>query len=476
MLRIPKILLAAALLSFVVAAPVPAAQPSLSSQEKEWLSHATRSEREGWIYLHQEDGPRERGFQQGYLLAPEIEKCLQTERYETYWSVPRDFDFFVAQGKILFDGKIPEEQAEELRGMALGLERAGIEGAGYDVLVAHNAYIELVGYWWPWAREKEAERVKNISLGGCSSFVATGSWTADGGVVLAHNTWFSYSEGALCNLVLDVAPEKGFRMIMQSVPGCIHSATDFFVCSSGIVGSETTIGGFSGYDPSGTPEFCRVRKAMQYAGSLDEWAKILLEGNNGAYANSWLLGDVRTGEIARLELGLKHHKFEKTKDGYYCGSNIAEDRDVLLDETNLNFSDIRLSAVSRRLRWHELLKENRSKITVESAKAFLADHYDSYLQREHPGCRSLCGHHELETGETFIVHPPFRPGGAVDGKAVDTRLAREMSFWARWGNSCGIPFTAAEYLAQHPQYEWLRGYLPDRPTREWVVFEETGKK
>jgi len=62
MLRIPKILLAAALLSFVVAAPVPAAQPSLSSQEKEWLSHASRSEREGWIYLHQEGEPRERGI------------------------------------------------------------------------------------------------------------------------------------------------------------------------------------------------------------------------------------------------------------------------------------------------------------------------------------------------------------------------------------------------------------------------------
>ena len=44
---------------------------------------------------------------------------------------------------------------------------------------------------------------------------------------------------------------------------------------------------------------------MQYADSIDEWAEIMVKNNSGAYANSWLLGDIRTGEIARLELGLK---------------------------------------------------------------------------------------------------------------------------------------------------------------------------
>lgn len=40
------------------------------------------------------------------------------------------------------------------------------------------------------------------------------------------------------------------------------------------------------------------------------------EGNNGGYANSWLVGDRKTGEIARLELGLKNKPLERTKDGY----------------------------------------------------------------------------------------------------------------------------------------------------------------
>ena len=34
----------------------------------------------------------------------------------------------------------------------------------------------------------------------------------------------------------------------------------------------------------------------------------MLDGNNGGYANDWLIGDNKTGEIALLELGLKNHE------------------------------------------------------------------------------------------------------------------------------------------------------------------------
>jgi len=51
----------------------------------------------------------------------------------------------------------------------------------------------------------------------------------------------------------------------------------------------------------------------------------MLEQNNGAYANDWLLADYKTGEIARLELGLKGHKVWRTKDGYLAGANYPVD-------------------------------------------------------------------------------------------------------------------------------------------------------
>ena len=95
-------------------------------------------------------------------------------------------------------------------------------------------------------------------------------------------------------------------MLMDGYPGVIVSDDDFGVNSGGLMVTETTITDFHGWDPSGKPEFMRARKAFQYAGSIDEYVKIMLEGNNGGYANDWLLADRKTNEIARFELGLKH--------------------------------------------------------------------------------------------------------------------------------------------------------------------------
>src|SRR5208283_5525272 len=123
--------------------------------------------------------------------------------------------------------------------------------------------------------------------------------------------------------------------------------------SSGLMVTETTITGFSLFDPNGKPEFVRARKAMQYAGSIDEYVKIMLDGNNGGYANDWLLADRKTGEIARFELGLLHNRLWRTKDGYYAGSNFPSDPDVLKDETTFDPSNVAASANARHIRWDE---------------------------------------------------------------------------------------------------------------------------
>ena len=90
---------------------------------------------------------------------------------------------------------------------------------------------------------------------------------------------------------------------------------------AGLMITETTITQFEGWNPDGMPEFVRSRKALQYAGSIDEYASIIKEGNNGGYANDWLIGDRKTGEIAYLELGLKNTPLWRSKDGYFISSN-----------------------------------------------------------------------------------------------------------------------------------------------------------
>src|SRR3990172_5516890 len=102
----------------------------------------------------------------------------------------------------------------------------------------------------------------------------------------------------------------------------------------------------------------RERKAAQYAGSIDEFAAIMEQGNNGGYANDWLVGDIKTNEIARLELGLKHSRLWRTTDGYYVGSNFASDENVLTTETTFDPNDSTNSPNARRFRWEQIIKEH----------------------------------------------------------------------------------------------------------------------
>jgi hypothetical protein len=55
-------------------------------------------------------------------------------------------------------------------------------------------------------------------------------------------------------------------------------------------------------------------------------------------------------------------------------------------------------------------------------------------------------------------------------------MAKQMSFEARWGSSCGMPFYAGEFLGKHPQFEWMTGLLKDRPTKPWTTFKSGENK
>src|SRR5208283_4205102 len=101
--------------------------------------------------------------------------------------------------------------------------------------------------------------------------------------------------------------------------------------------------------------------------------------NNGGYANDWLRGDLKTGEIARFELGLKAFQFTRTWDGYFVGSNFASDPKVLARDTTFDIHNLATSPNARRVRWEQLMKEaegkvgGEGKIDVELAEKFMAD-------------------------------------------------------------------------------------------------------
>lgn len=428
------------------------------------LAKGYRHDENGWIFLHIEGKPFERGFQRGYLTADEIDEFLKTLAYVEEFETGQDLDFFVRAACKLFKGKVPAEYVEEMRGVAAGMNHAG-KDVTYDQVLYMNGFIDVLWYWWP-----QAKRAGAGNHPGCSAFIATGDATAGGQIVMAHNSWVGYALGKSANLIVEIAPEQGHRVLMQSWGPLIYSGLDFFLTGAGLIGTETTIGGFEHFNRRGIPVFCRARQAMQYAESIDEWADIMIRHNSGAYANSWLLGDIRTGEIACLELGLKYHGLRKKSNGYFTGSNVAEDTKVLRGETDASWDDVRSTAVSRRVRWGQLMKEHYGRIDVAVAKRMLADHYDVYLQQEQPSSRTICGHAELDDGRVPGAWGAYQPGGAFDGKVVDSGMAKNWRLWAKWGGSCDIGFSAEDFLAEHPQYDWLRGYLPDLPPQPWTVF------
>jgi hypothetical protein len=439
----------------------------ISNQQKEWLSHANRHEKSGWIYVHIEGSPEERGFQHGYLLAKEIDEALMQMNKVWYYQTGLDWKWLVQKGKELFTPKVDAENIAEMNGIVEGMKAAG-STTSLDELVTYNGSTELMNYWFPLVKDTVSPNFPEPKKESCSSFIATGSMTKDGKIVLGHNTMSSFYYPSV-NIILDILPEKGHRIMMQASAGLIHSGTDFFETDAGLVGSETTIGGFFPFDEKGIPEFARMRTATQYASDIDEWCDIMKKGNNGGYANAWLIGDINTNEIARLELGLKYIGFEKKKDGFFIGSNVAEDIKILRFETKIAETDIRISSIARRVRWKQLMKENAGKIDAKKGQEMEADHFDTYLNSETPGLRTLCSHPDLDS-DIYGVDEPFAPWGALDGKVVDSKMAKQMSFSARWGSACGIGFDAKAYLEKHQQYDWMEGLIKDRPSEPWTMF------
>jgi hypothetical protein len=421
----------------------------------------------GWIYVHLEGKPGEIGFQHGYLLAPEIKDTFQAIKLgithdSKNWEYFRD----VAQ-RVLWP-HVEKEYREELEGIVAGLAARSVALDIWD-MVAMNAWLELDPYYVKWA-DKTTHR---STADRCSAFVATGSYTKDHRPVIAHNNWSDYLSGSRWNLMFDIAPERGQHFIMDGMAGLIHSGDDFGINSAGIMITETTISQFHGFDPDGIPEFVRARKAMQYSRSIDEFAAIMKEGNNGGYANDWLIADRNTGEIASLELGLKHVNLWRTKDGYFAGSNYPIDPALTRDETDFNLNDASLSANARHIRWDKLMAENKGKIDVQMGERFLADHVDTFNGKTEPSERTLCGHIDLSSRGSEPWQKPFGAAGAVQNKIADSAMAERMELMAAMGHSCGIHFKAAKHLESHPEFAWEQGVLRDLDSHKWTLFRGT---
>jgi len=438
--------------------------------EDDRLKGSHRFERDGWIFVHLEGAPEQIGYQHGKLLAKEIEDLLRVVKPYLLHETKRDWNFYREASEEILWPKIDSEFQRELDAIVRGLNDSGVKADRWDI-VALNALMELPYYYLPWLEKQQGRLPTTHAPGNCSAIVATGSYTKDGRIVMGHNTWTNYIVGERWNIIFDIKPARGYRMLTDGLPGVITSDSDFGINSAGIMITETTITGFSGWDSSGSPEFYRSRKALQYSNSIDDYVRIMLDGNNGGYANDWLLGDNKTGEIALFELGLKEHSVRRTKDGYFVGSNFPVDPKLAKLETNFDFTNRQGSPLARKARWEQLVKRHKGTIDVETVKRMETDSYDSFAKKVGPNERSLCGLVDVSPrGIPEWGWGKFYPGGTVQVKAVDGRMATKMQFWAAMGHPCAPDFIAERFLKKHPEYDWMRGLLRDMKTHPWTIF------
>ena len=303
---------------------------------------AYRYPQAGWIVCHVEGAPYDRGYQQGKLLAPEIAAYVRCFAATQSAKSPSD-GWKLTRSLVgsLFLRRYDAEFLEEMRGIADGAAAAGakFDGRAIDLtdIVAVNAWAELMSL-------DPANDATPTGLEGrrfnqhCSAFVACAPATADGKIVIGHTSMFDLYPSTFFNVWLDVKPAHGHRVCFQGFPGAINSGMDWYQTDAGLVVVETTIDPTK-FDPDGAAEASRIRKAVQYADSIDDVVRLLSTSNNGLYANEWLIADMKKNEIAMFDLGTsasrlwrssKHEWFGNT-EGFYWSCNNEKDLKVRLE-------------------------------------------------------------------------------------------------------------------------------------------------
>ncbi len=439
---------------------------------KSRLGQSSMEIKNGWVYVHLEGSPENIGYQHGFLLSTQIDTAIQATKYFLEHDTKHDWDFYRASAKNFLWNKLEREYKNEINGIVDGLKAKGLAYDSLDI-TAYNATEELAYYYVPQLMNKEKPNSgNNKAPGNCSAFIATGSFTKDGKIVIGHNNWTNYILGQYWNVIADIVPEKGNHIIMDCMPGFIHSGDDFVISANGILVTETTITQFLGFDTTGIPEFQRARKVAQYANSIDDAVKIFTTGNNGGYANDWLIGDTKTNEVAKLELGLKNYKVWRSKDTAMIGSNFASDEKVIKEETTFDINDKTSSPNARKLRMEKLILDLKGKLDIETAKTLEADHFDVTQNKNDNNRCVVCGHLEEDAkGSKEWSLGPFNPMGAVQAKITTADMAKDMKLWAHMGHPCGQDFIGAPFYAAHPEYAWQSKFLKNMKSYPWTEFQ-----
>ena len=441
---------------------------------------------QGWVYLHIEGEPHERGYQYGYLAANEIVDMMKRwsnfgqhddfmkvfilkklrnnydELSETYWNLCKE------RGMKYFWDQYPEEYQEEIKGIAEGIKDRGgmIHGRPVEyqdvftlsvIEETRETYANPGGLGRPFKTifDYIKTAIKKIiqpkspveddkNLGYCTAFMAAGDATADGRVIVSHSLVIANYMAQRTNMILDVQPSEGHRFVMTVFPGYIWSSQDFLENEAGITLMETVIWPpFGPWKVKGnTPVGVRVRKAIQYSDSIDDVIETLLDGNNGLYPSDWLIGDTEEGEIASLELGLYNHAITRTKNGYLWSCCNMKNNKVRWEQ----WSVFGLGIIGRLIPYFNKYIPS----SIDQKFKELGDKH--YGQIDTETVKEIMSTYEI----CHIV---------TDCKITDSELIKNLGLWAHLGRPDGFHYIPSDKelkkyhgVQENPGTGWLKIY------------------
>jgi len=441
---------------------------------------------QGWTYIHLEGDPYERGYQYGYLAASEITDMIyrwmnlghnvKAMKIFIIKNLPRNYDklsqfwWNICRLKSMryFEKHIPNEYKQEIKGMVAGLNdrNAKIFGRNIDYMdIVASQFVQEVDYaFFRHFNKRRFQPLRDLIFGlnnllnkknyqeeqgHCRAIIATGDATEDGAIVAAHETIFFEYIAQRCNFIVDVKPSSGYRFIMTAPPGSLWSQEDFYENEIGIILTETELIPQGPFNIRKTPKGIRSRTAIQYSKNIDEVINNLQKGNSGLIPNEWLIGDTKTGEIARLEQAYYKTPITRTKNGLFFSSSVPNSDIVERELWGLLPKSIAI----------RIYKDN-NKYTSKAVKKFKEIESDYY------------GKLNIENLKDLLATVPIS-SSATDCKITSTKLLENMGLVLYFGKING-----SEYVPSRQEREKFKG-ITNLPTSGWLEiydskFENTG--
>ena len=250
-------------------------------------------------------------------------------------------------------------------------------------------------------------------------------------------------------------------MLMDGFPGIIVSDDDFAINAAGLMVPKPRSPDTVSSIPMAFRSLCaaarRCNMPTQSMASLRSCSMAIT-------ADMPMTGCWPTTTRARWRAsrsGLKLHRVWRTKDGYFVGANFPSDPKLIKEETDFDPNNMSSSPNARHKRWEEVMPPSKGQIDVALGEKFLADHWDTYENKDDRNFRGLCGH-----GDASPTPEPAwgEPGVLSHGRGNfpggrQHHGPKNMTLQARAGHPCGEDFIADTFLKEHPEFGWQQPVL-----------------